>query len=428
MSEKEFEPRLRKIGHRKSAGPKLFVRQVLDVAYKSGFKSLSERGMVVSVDATKVEDTNNVRTRLRIQSYLTFEKLAEAEGVTWLDKELVSRAPATIAEQDFGIEAKAALNRRRQCLIAQRLGQIDTQGMFELKPKLFEILRQREYQSAAQSLSRELGLSHHAPVEGEQISGTFTKTVNLASGKYAIVEKSHEFTLVPWRPEMEPMRGKAIAGTASAQGIQWEWRPRRGLGISVTSRLFSAFPIERICKWHDLSREQTEVSAVMRRRQDPKIKLTVYVSRTVAGQLDLACKDRTKNKSKLTETALKQLLSPQRDNEHESGMPRRLDKLSREVNLINRHQQIVIESFGLFIRHYLAMSPPLPQAEQQAAQALGQQRFQRFIEQLGRRLASTSTLVAEISDQLTRHGPTASTDAPPPNGASPTATGSSLKS
>ena len=111
------------------------------------------------------------------------------------------------------------------------MAQIDTQGMFQPKPKLFETLRQREYQSAAQSLSRELGLSHHAPVEGEQISGTFTKTVNLASGKYAIVEKSHEFTLVPWRSEMESLRGKSLAGTASAQGIQREWGPRRGLGI-----------------------------------------------------------------------------------------------------------------------------------------------------------------------------------------------------
>ena len=175
-------------------------------------------------------------------------------------------------------------------------------------------------------------------------------------------------------------------------------------------------------------REQTEVSAVMRRRQDPKIKLTVYVSRTVAGQLDLACKDRTKNKSKLTETALAQLLSPQHDNEQEGATPRRLDRISREINLIHRHQQIVIESFGLFIRHYLATSPHLPPSEQQAAHALGQQRFQRFIEQLGRRLASTTTLVTEITDQLTQHNPTGSTDAPQPNGAMPTATNPPLKS
>ena len=42
MSEKEFEPRLGKIGHKKSVRPKPFVRQVLDVAYKSGFKSRSK--------------------------------------------------------------------------------------------------------------------------------------------------------------------------------------------------------------------------------------------------------------------------------------------------------------------------------------------------------------------------------------------------
>jgi hypothetical protein len=38
-NEFDFEPRLGKIGHKKSARPKPFVRQVLDVAFKSGFKT-----------------------------------------------------------------------------------------------------------------------------------------------------------------------------------------------------------------------------------------------------------------------------------------------------------------------------------------------------------------------------------------------------
>jgi hypothetical protein len=143
-----------------------------------------------------------------------------------------------------------------------------------------------------------------------------------------------------------------------------------------------------------------DTSQPMKRRQDPKIKLTVYVSRIVAEQLDLACKDRTKNKSKLTETALSQLLSPKAEDQQDAALPRRLDRLSRDVGVINRHQQIVIESLGLFIRHYLITSLPLPPSEQQAAQALGHQRFQRFIEQLGRRLASTTTFANEITDQL----------------------------
>jgi type IV secretory pathway VirD2 relaxase len=194
-------------------------------------EALPEKGMIVSIEAAESQDKAKLRNRLRIQSYLSFEKLAEAEGVTWLDKELLAKTPTPIAGQGFGAEIKTALNRRRQWLISQGLGQLDEQGLFQPKPKLFDTLRHREYDHATQTLSKELGLPHNAPIEGEQISGTFTKPVTLASGKYAIIQKALEFTLVPWRPDIEPMRGKEITGTTSAQGIQWEWGPRRGLGI-----------------------------------------------------------------------------------------------------------------------------------------------------------------------------------------------------
>jgi type IV secretory pathway VirD2 relaxase len=39
MSEKEFKPRLGRIGHAKSVRPKTFYRQVMEVAYKNGFKA-----------------------------------------------------------------------------------------------------------------------------------------------------------------------------------------------------------------------------------------------------------------------------------------------------------------------------------------------------------------------------------------------------
>jgi hypothetical protein len=163
----------------------------------------------------------------------------------------------------------------------------------------------------------------------------------------------------------------------------------------------------------------------MKRRQDPKIKLTVYVSRLVAEQLHFACNDRTKNKSKLTETALSQLLSPKAEDQQDAATSRRLDRLTRDVGVINRHQQIVIESLGLFIRHYLITSPTLPPSEQQAAQAIGHQRFQRFIEQLGRRLASTTTFANEITDQLASHSPRP--NAPITDGTKPPRTDPALK-
>jgi Protein of unknown function (DUF3363) len=77
-------------------------------------------------------------------------------------------------------------------------------------------------------------LTQAHPFEGERISGTFSRSVHLASGKYAVIQKSKEFTLVPWRPELEQFREKALSGTATNQGINWDWNVKRGQGLGIS--------------------------------------------------------------------------------------------------------------------------------------------------------------------------------------------------
>jgi hypothetical protein len=144
---------------------------------------------------------------------------------------------------------------------------------------------------------------------------------------------------------------------------------------------------------------------MQRRRLNSKIKITVNVSRFIADQLTLACKDPSKNKSELTERALKLLLDPERDLSRDGGLQRRLDHLTRRVELIDRHQQVVIESFGLFIQYFLTVTPPLPRSEQDVAKAKGHQRFEAFIAQLGRRIAGSHSLVSEVLEKVARNDP-----------------------
>lgn len=51
----------------------------------------------------------------------------------------------------------------------------------------------------------------------ETVSGAFTGTVQITSGKFAIVEKSHEFTLVPWRPA-SPASSREVTGIVQGRG------------------------------------------------------------------------------------------------------------------------------------------------------------------------------------------------------------------
>lgn len=72
------------------------------------------------------------------------------------------------------------------------------------------------------SLSKELGLEFDQPVAGEQISGICRRRVDTSSGSYGLVERSREFSLVPWRPELERVIGREISGRVRGSGgISW---------------------------------------------------------------------------------------------------------------------------------------------------------------------------------------------------------------
>jgi hypothetical protein len=145
--------------------------------------------------------------------------------------------------------------------------------------------------------------------------------------------------------------------------------------------------------------------ASMKQHSISKIKVTVYLSRLVVDRLNLACKDPTKNKSKLTEKALNTLLDSERDLSHDAAIIRKFDSLGRQVAIIDRHQHVVLESLGLFLRYYLTVTPPLPKAEQEPARAIGHQRFEFFIGQLAKRLAGSQTLVSEVMEKVSAHDP-----------------------
>ena len=80
--------------------------------------------------------------------------------------------------------------------------------------------------------------------------------------------------------------------------------------------------------------------------------------------------------------AVASLLSPDAEHRREAALARRLDRLTRQFERLERDQTILIETLALHIRHYLSITPPLPEAHVDAARALGRSRFEQFIEQL----------------------------------------------
>lgn len=165
-------------------------------------------------------------------SSLPLERQVGADGATWLDRELVSSEPAVPREAGFGREVREAMDRRRQWLITQGLAS-EERGRVLLRANLLSTLRRRELARMGRQLSDQLGLAYVEAKHGSAIEGIYRRPVELASGRYALIEKSREFTLVPWRPVLERHLDKPVSGIVRGDAINWTiGRQRAGPSIS----------------------------------------------------------------------------------------------------------------------------------------------------------------------------------------------------
>ncbi|MES5482643.1 CopG family transcriptional regulator [Bradyrhizobium sp. INPA03-11B] len=136
-----------------------------------------------------------------------------------------------------------------------------------------------------------------------------------------------------------------------------------------------------------------------------KPKLSAYVSDSVAQRLELAARRPGTNKSAIVDAALDRFLNPERDASGDAALLRRLDRMNRLLDRAERDLSIMAETIALFVRYYLTITPPLPTGDQDAARALGRERFEMFVAQVGKRIASGGRLVADVMEQVSTSNP-----------------------
>jgi hypothetical protein len=118
---------------------------------------------------------------------------------------------------------------------------------------------------------------------------------------------------------------------------------------------------------------------------------------------DLADRKRL-TRSAIVEAAVASFLSPDAADQREAAFARRLDRLSRQLQRLERNAGLSTEALALFIRFWLTITPPLPPEAQAAAQVKGRERYDGFIEALARRWNQGRSLFDEIPKDLQEAG------------------------
>jgi len=192
---------------------------------------LAERGQAYDL----ARDRANIR--VSVLSRTSLDQQIGHDGVTWLDRELISRQRVALAADGFGQEVKAALDKRKRALVDA--GYVTDLGNGHVRaPKdLIQRLEATDIERAGKALAAERGLQWRPAVPGNYVTGQLVGLIQLSSGRFAMIESfggdsGLGFSLVPWQPVLDKRIGQHISGLMrNDRGIEWSLGRKRGLEL-----------------------------------------------------------------------------------------------------------------------------------------------------------------------------------------------------
>lgn len=131
-----------------------------------------------------------------------------------------------------------------------------------------------------------------------------------------------------------------------------------------------------------------------------KSRMNVYFDPALLKKIDALATRRNVSKSAVVEAAVASFLSADASERLEAALTRRMDKLGRQIDGLDEDLAILGETVSLFIRFWLTVTPPLTEAAQASARAKGAERFDGFLQSLGRRLATGDRFLKELSRDI----------------------------
>lgn len=167
---------------------------------------------------------------LWVQSDLSLAEQVTARGSTWLDRQLLASEPVQ-SGGGFGNEIEQAKLDRAEHLVSEGLA-TRRDGRIILARDILNSLRSRELAEVSDAISKRTGLPRRQSADGEAVSGIYRERLQLASGRFAMLDDGLGFELVPWRPQLDRQMGQHVSGNMkTGGGIEWSLGRSRGISI-----------------------------------------------------------------------------------------------------------------------------------------------------------------------------------------------------
>jgi hypothetical protein len=159
----------------------------------------------------------------------------------------MSRERVALADEGFGREVKAALEKCKQALVDTGRATDLGKGRIRAPKDLIQRLEAIDIECAGKALAAARGRTWQPMTPGNRVAGKLVGSTQLMSGRFAMIDDGLGFSLVPWRPALEQHIGRHISGVMmTGGGIEWSLGRRVGLGRLCEKKAMPAW-----LKWAD---------------------------------------------------------------------------------------------------------------------------------------------------------------------------------
>ena len=179
------------------------------------------RGMLVALAGDGLQGKPTSVPRLQVLSAVEIEQHATYEGPTWLDQAIIGKLQVDKAMPGFATQLREALAARRQWLEERGFADRSVVGEVTPKPDMMSSLRHQETSRIAENLSRQLNAIYLPHGPDSRVAGVYERAVTTPTGKLAVIRREDTFTLAPWKPALEPMRGRLVTGLIGPNRVAW---------------------------------------------------------------------------------------------------------------------------------------------------------------------------------------------------------------
>ena len=134
-------------------------------------------------------------------------------------------------------------------------------------------------------------------------------------------------------------------------------------------------------------------------KESPK-RLNIYLSPEMSKRISSFSREKNLRKTSIVEMALQSFFSPESADQREAAISRRLDRLSRHTQRLERNIAISTEALALYVKFWLTVTPDLSPDAHSSAQLKGKEKYEAFLEALSGRIKKGRLLVNEIPQDV----------------------------